>query len=114
MSLNEATTKKWLIGQQLARAGWDVDNALPVAIELALKYSPERARVMRNRAPSPEYVDYALLDAAGLPLAVVEAKRESRDALAGKRLAKDYARRIRAIHGQMPLIFHERARYLVL
>ncbi|YAF96868.1 MAG: type I restriction-modification enzyme R subunit C-terminal domain-containing protein [Nodularia sp. CChRGM 3473] len=40
-----------------------------------------------------EYVDYALVNRDGKPLAIVEAKRSSRDALAGKRQASDYADR---------------------
>lgn len=107
MSRNEATTRIELIDKQLAQAGWDVRDPSQVSIELALKYPPEGAGVVREKTSSqdPEYADYALLDSTGLPLAVVEAKRESRDALAGKRQAEDYAQRIRSTHGRDPFIF---------
>ncbi len=54
---------------------------------------------------TPEYADYALLGADGIPVAIVEAKRSSRDELAGKRQASDYADRIKARFGQDPFIF---------
>ena len=41
----------------------------------------------------------------GKPLAIVEAKKTSRDALAGQRQASDYAERVQRIYGTEPLIF---------
>ena len=49
--------------------------------------------------------DYLLLDPAGRPLAVVEAKRSSRSPLEGERQAAEYADRIRATHGVDPFVF---------
>lgn len=54
---------------------------------------------------NPEFIYYALLENRDLPLAIVEAKREERDAHAGKCQAEDYARRIREIHERDPFIF---------
>lgn len=106
-TLTESETRQRLIDQQLARAGWDVNNPHQVVQELALHY-PGRAD-SRVAAPETgygtEFADYGLLDATGLPLAVVEAKRDSRDALAGKRQAEDYARRIVETTGRQPFIF---------
>jgi len=108
MSRDEATTRSELIDHQLAQAGWDVADPAQVSRELAVKYAPATdSSIVRDRAAyaNAEFLDYALLDPTGAPVAVVEAKRESRDALAGKRQAEDYARRIRAVHGRDPFIF---------
>ncbi|RMD66393.1 DEAD/DEAH box helicase, partial [Candidatus Parcubacteria bacterium] len=104
---NEASTRKELIDQQLARAGWKVSDPSQVELELAVHYGVTKADTIREES-SParhEFIDYALLDSTGIPLAVVEAKREGRDALAGKRQAEDYARSIKAIHQRDPFIF---------
>nr|WP_305891759.1 DEAD/DEAH box helicase family protein [Methylomonas sp. WSC-6] len=52
-----------------------------------------------------QFADYVLLGSDGKPLAVVEAKRTSRDELAGKRQAADYAEAIKAKTGIDPFIF---------
>jgi hypothetical protein len=54
---------------------------------------------------SNEFADYALLDRLGRPLAIVEAKKSSRDALSGERQAADYADALRAKHGIDPFVF---------
>lgn len=106
-TLTEAETRQRLIDQQLAKAGWDVSNPRQIVQELALHYPGK----VESRIATPEigygteFADYGLLDATGLPLAVVEAKRDSRDALAGKRQAEDYARRIVETAGRQPFIF---------
>ncbi len=102
----EAETRRLIIDQQLARAGWDVSNPRQVITELALRF-PMSSGIIREVGPSymTEFADYALLDGAGLPLAVVEAKRDGRDALAGKRQAEDYAERIVSTTGRRPMIF---------
>ena len=52
-----------------------------------------------------EFADYVLLGRDGRPLAVIEAKRTSRDAIDGKRQASDYADRICSQFGVDPFIF---------
>ena len=102
----EAETRRSLIDQQLARAGWDVSNPRQVISELALRYPASSGIVSEGGASyATEFADYALLDGTRLPLAVVEAKRDGRDALAGKRQAEDYAERIMSSTGRRPLIF---------
>ena len=67
-----------------------------------------------------QFADYILLGTDGKPLAVVEAKRTSRDEIAGKRQAADYADAIKAKFGFSPFIlltngkeiqFWDRGRY---
>lgn len=98
-SENEATTRTRLIDVQLARAGWS-KNRLAFVEEYALEAA----------APNPAYAgiqfaDYVLLGSDGNPIAVVEAKRSSRDEFVGKRQASDYADIIKAKFGVDPFIF---------
>lgn len=96
---NEATTRERLIDVQLARAGWSKSRKALI-----------EEFVLQAAAPDPAYgdiqfADYVLLGADGKPLAVVEAKRSSRDELAGKRQASDYADIIKAKFDLDPFIF---------
>ncbi|MDD2769823.1 MAG: DEAD/DEAH box helicase family protein [Methylococcus sp.] len=52
-----------------------------------------------------QFADYVLLGSDGKPLAIVEAKRSSRDELSGKRQAADYADIIKAKFGYDPFVF---------
>lgn len=97
---NEAATRADLIDVQLAHAGWSkarrslLEEVLLGAAEPSGAYGDER-----------QFADYVLLGSDGKPIAVVEAKRTSRDALAGKRQAEDYAEAIKAKFGHDPFIF---------
>ncbi|NOT19573.1 MAG: DEAD/DEAH box helicase family protein [Sideroxydans sp.] len=98
-SENEATTRTQLIDVQLARSGWS-KNRRAFVEEYALQAA----------APEPAYggiqfADYVLLGSDGKPIAVVEAKRSSRDEISGKRQAGDYADAIKAKFGDDPFIF---------
>lgn len=101
MTLNEAQTRQHYIDSQLAQAGWGTDDR-SVLEEFELGVREDGA---------PEYgekhgfVDYVLLGKDGKPLAVVEAKRTSRDPLVGKRQAADYADQILGKFGIDPFIF---------
>ncbi|OPZ87792.1 MAG: hypothetical protein BWY76_00288 [bacterium ADurb.Bin429] len=52
------------------------------------------------------YVDYVLWGDDGLPLAVVEAKRTTRDPSVGQRQAELYADCLEAQFGRRPIIFY--------
>ncbi|RMD61537.1 DEAD/DEAH box helicase, partial [Candidatus Parcubacteria bacterium] len=101
MTLSETETRQRHIDRQLAAAGWSNDerNVLE-EFELGV------------REPDPDddehphgFVDYVLLGRNGKPLAVVEAKRTSRDPLAGKRQAENYAKQIYRETSIDPFIF---------
>jgi type I restriction enzyme R subunit len=101
----EAQTRKELIDEQLAKAGWDLGKP-GVVEELRLSDSALSVHDLHGMyKTSSESVDYALMSTDGKPLAIVEAKRTSRDALAGQRQASDYNDRIREIYGIEPFIF---------
>jgi type I restriction enzyme, R subunit len=100
-TLNEAQTRQQLIDQQLARAGWGMAER-----RMLEEYPLSIAEAEPDYGQQPqEFADYVLLGRDGKPLAVIEAKRTSRDALAGKRQASDYADRIRNYFGFDPFIF---------
>src|SRR5919108_3104595 len=100
-ALNEAQTRQQLINQQLARAGWGTAER-----RIVEEYLLSSAETEPDYGQQPqEFADYVLLGRDGKPLAVIEAKRTSRDALAGKRQASDYADRIRNHFGFDPFIF---------
>jgi type I restriction enzyme R subunit len=98
---SESTTRTRLIDVQLARAGWS-KNRRAFVEEFALQASsPDPS----YSAQGIQFADYVLLGSDGKPIAVVEAKRTSRDELAGKRQAADYADAIHAKFGIEPFIF---------
>ncbi len=101
MTLTEAQTRQRYIDSQLAEAGWGNDERSVL----------EEFEVGTREDGTPEYgekhgfLDYVLIGRDGKPLAVVEAKRTSRDPLAGKRQAADYADQIKRKFGIDPFIF---------
>jgi type I restriction enzyme, R subunit len=98
-STSEASTRIQVIDAQLAHAGWS---------ESRRDYIEEYVLAAQESDATggwPQFADYVLLGSNGKPLAVVEAKRSSRDELAGKRQAADYADAIRAKFGHDPFIF---------
>ena len=98
-SQSEAQTRSARIDSQLAQAGWS-NSRRSLIEEFALQ-------TQHPDAPygSEQFADYVLLGADRKPLAVVEAKRSSRDELAGKRQAADYADIIYRKFGFDPFIF---------
>lgn len=98
-SQSESQTRSAIIDTQLAQSGWS-NNRRSLIEEFALQ-------TRHPEAPygSEQYADYVLLGADNKPLAVVEAKRSSRDELAGKRQAADYADIIDRKFGFDPFIF---------
>jgi type I restriction enzyme, R subunit len=100
-NLSEAETRAQLIDHQLAQAGWA--GSRTTLVEELLLAPRGSTRVVRER--SSNFVDYALLNDDGAPIAIVEAKRTSRDEIAGKRQASDYAKLIKDQYGVEPFIF---------
>jgi len=98
---DEAQTRTDLIDVLLREAGWllteDRDREYEVA---GMPVSPGS-----NTGSGIGYVDYVLWGDDGLPLAVVEAKRASRDPAIGQQQAKLYADCLEAMTGQRPAIF---------
>ena len=109
MDLDEATTRKQLIDEGLRLAGWDVIDPSQVAQELDIDLAEAgRVRVadVPNLYDGHQFADYVLL-IDGKPVAVVEAKRTSKDAALGREQALHYATNLQRIHGgAMPFILY--------
>lgn len=101
MAITEALTRRRHIDRQLAEAGWGSDDHA-ILEEYAL--GPQKNGIAEY-GEKYGFADYVLLGKDGKPLALVEAKRTSRDALAGKRQAADYADQIKRKFGVDPFIF---------
>ena len=101
MDLNEFRTRLEKIDVALRDHGWNVKNRAKVITEVDTKQSDFRKRdykrvsdTLRNSLES-KYVDYLLLDSRGDPLAIVEAKRTSKDPISGQKQAEEYAQNIK-------------------
>lgn len=97
---NEAITRKLYIDLLLAEAGWDPDG--PNVAEYKVTGMPTG----NGQNNGPGRVDYVLWGDDGKPLAVVEAKRTSKDPKVGQHQAKLYADCLFQMHGQRPVLFY--------
>lgn len=97
--MSEATTRQSYIDRQLQKRGWDQSSCNVIDEFLLISQSEN------SHGTERQYVDYALIDRAGKPIAIVEAKRTSRDSIAGKRQAADYADLVFERYGIDPFIF---------
>jgi type I restriction enzyme R subunit len=93
---SEADTRRNIIDLMLREAGWTLDKDATVEVEVA---------GMPN-AEGVGFVDYVLWGDDGKPLAVVEAKRTSKGAEAGKQQAKEYANCLEAQYKRRPVVFY--------
>lgn len=104
----EAETRKELIDAKLFAAGWDVNNLAQVTKEFDIAIPlPEGVAEPRTPYEGHQYSDYVLLGRDAKPLAVVEAKRSSKDAAIGREQAKQYCYNIQKLHGgKLPFCFY--------
>ena len=102
--ISEAETRCRFIDLMLREAGWDV-------LETEGDIQPSKAGIeievdgMPNNA-GKGYADYVLFGADGKPLAVVEAKRTSKDANVGKHQAELYADCLEKKYHVRPVIYY--------
>lgn len=97
----EAQTRQHLIDVDLKEAGWD--NLIEGRdTEHPVKGMP----VTADNPNGNGFADYVLWDDNGKPLAVVEAKRTSKDLEIGKHQAALYANCLEQMYGQRPVIFY--------
>lgn len=100
----EAETRRIYIDQLLGEAGWQVMSVENVP-------APGRAGIeirvtgMPN-ASNEGFVDYVLYGKDGRPLAVVEAKRTSKEPGVGKQQATLYADAMERQYGRRPVIYY--------
>lgn len=94
-AISEAQTREKYIDVELSLAGWKINVDCLTEVEV-------------EGMPNPTgigYVDYVLFGENGKPLAVIEAKKTSKDPMIGSHQAKLYADCLQNQYGQRPLIF---------
>ena len=92
---SEKETRRLFIDTMLRTAGWD--PTAPNVSEYPVVGLPTKSG--KGKA------DYVLWDDNGQPLAVVEAKKTTREPYQGQHQAELYADALEAMHGQRPVIF---------
>ncbi len=105
----EKETRQEIIDKQLFEAGWNVDNHSQVISEFDVKKrsEPQISSGQSTYYVKHEFSDYVLLGKDGKPLAVVEAKKSSRDAGLGREQAKQYCYNIQKENaGELPFCFY--------
>ena len=93
--ISEFETRKRYIDVELKLAGWNIGT--DVGEEVEVSGMPNNSEV--------GFVDYVLYGDNGKPLAVIEAKRTSKDPKVGQQQAKLYADCLEKKYGQRPVIF---------
>jgi type I restriction enzyme R subunit len=97
----EWETRKGRIDVLLKEAGWDPKDRTRVIQEVDTKKSDFKARRYRTFSETygtpgeHAYADYLLLDSNSEPMAVLEAKKTSKDPIVGQKQAEDYAEDIK-------------------
>ena len=98
---SEAQTRQHLIDVDLKEVGW---NNLNIGREL--EYPVTGMPITGDNPKGNGFVDYVLWDDNGKPLAIIEAKRTSKDIEVGKHQAFLYANCLEQLHQQRPVIFY--------
>jgi len=108
MAMSEVQTRAQLIDQQLERSGWNVKDPTQVVEEFDIQTDPpERVAEPRTQYEGHQFSDYVLLGKNRKPLAVVEAKKTSKDAAIGREQAKQYCFNIqKQVGGELPFCFY--------
>ena len=103
--MNEKQTRKQIIDDQLQQAGWNINDQTQVIIESSLG-STSVANEPES-SYSNQFSDYVLLGKDGKALAVIEAKKTSKDAELGREQAKQYCLNIQnESGGELPFCFY--------
>lgn len=105
-NISEAQTRREIIDKSLLKSGWDINDPTKVSLEFDL-YLGDSKPDPADPYTDHQFVDYLLLGKDQKPLAVVEAKRTSKDARIGKEQAKQYAENVKKVLGcDLPFVFY--------
>ncbi len=112
MDLNEFRTRKEKIDVALSEQGWHVKNPSQVRVEIDTKQSDFKKNIYRDVSETfkndleSKFADYILLDDKGGVIAIIEAKRTSKDPLlTAKTQAEEYAKDVFKQTGKNTFIF---------
>ena len=97
--LSEYETRKKYIDVDLKLLGWELDG------ENADLWEEYEVNDMMGTLGQKGYIDYVLFGKDGLPLAVIEAKRSSKDPHIGRKQAMLYADCLERKFGRRPMMF---------
>jgi type I restriction enzyme, R subunit len=106
--VKESQTRKEIIDIKLHAAGWNLSDQSHVVEEYDIEVSLENT-LEEPRTPyqGHQFSDYVLLGKDGKPIAVVEAKKTSKDAAVGREQAKQYCYNIlKARGGDLAFCFY--------
>jgi len=109
--VSEAKTRKEKIDPLLKEAGWNIEDRSQVILEVDTKQSNFNTKDYKTFEDTFEtneqkaYTDYLLLDSKGDPIAIIEAKKTSKDPITGQKQAEDYADDIKRQTGSDVFIF---------
>ncbi len=105
--MNENQTRKEYIDKALAKSQWTKNGSIRYLEEFEMEkvWGSGIAEPREIYGPEHEYADYILLDRHEQPLAIVEAKRTSKNARIGQKQAEGYADNIKTKYGIEPFIF---------
>lgn len=104
--MNEKLTRKEIIDNRLKQAGWNVTDRTQVIEEFFVASNNELNEPIESYGKN-QYSDYILLGREGKPLAVVEAKRSTKNAEIGREQAKQYCLNIEAKQDcELPFCFY--------
>jgi type I restriction enzyme R subunit len=107
----EQQTRIELINAALQKAGWNVGDPGQMVQEYDILIEPFQVAEARTPYGGHQFSDYVLLGRDHKPLAVVEAKRTSKDAALGREQAKQYCYNIvREKGGELPFCFYTNGR----
>lgn len=108
MTKTEAQTRQDIIDKALEKGGWNVNDQTQVIHEFDINVQlPEGVCEPRTEYEGHQFSDYVLLGKDGKALAVVEAKRTSKDAQLGREQAKQYCFNIQKdLGGELPFCFY--------
>ena len=100
---SEFETRRLFIDLMLRDAGWELVGKENVALP-----SKAGTEIEVHGMPVQDvgYADYVLYGADGKPLAVIEAKRTSKDPISGKHQAELYAQCLKNQYGILPVIYY--------
>jgi len=96
--LTEFQTRKMFIDEDLKLLGWRIDG-----VQVVEEY---RVTDMENIPGKEGFIDYALFGKDGSPLAVIEAKKTTKDPNVGKQQAVLYADCLERKFGRRPFVFY--------
>lgn len=102
--ISEAETRRLYIDLMLEEAGWHIEHT-----KGAKRPSMACVEVEVQGMPNAEnkgFVDYVLFDASCKPLAVIEAKRTTKDPAVGRNQAQLYADCLEAEYGVRPVVYY--------